>query len=172
MTTRTSTSTDAQVYLADLAAYNAGELVGRWVDATNLTDEAEKFLAEIAPHEELAIHDYDMGGLDFGEYPAYQMVEDMANAYVDSDNPEAFVAWHMNEPEYNTDPEKFADEFIGHYDSLEDYAYQYTEDSLSGVPDFFRNYIDYAAIGRDFHLGGDIWTADAPGGGVFIFDNH
>ncbi len=37
----------------------------------------------------------------------------------------------------------------------------------NGSPDYF----DFEKFGRDMELGGDVWTADAPGG-VYVFTSH
>ena len=34
------------------------------------------------------------------------------------------------------------------------------------------NYIDWDRMAHDLETSGDIWTADDPEGGVFVFDNH
>ena len=56
--------------------------------------------------------------------------------------------------------------------ALGDYAYQLAEDTgdLDSVPEHYRNYIDFEAIGRD-RLSGDV-TVDDFDGTTYIFYNH
>ena len=58
-------SPNPEIYVADLAAYNAGKLRGEWIDANqdvdNIRAEIEKMLSS-SPElfaEEYAIHDYE-----------------------------------------------------------------------------------------------------------------
>ena len=49
------------------------------------------------------------------------------------------------------------------------WAYDFHE-SCGTLPDGpLANYVDFAAIGRDAELGGDIFTIDAGGGAVHVF---
>jgi hypothetical protein len=82
----TATTTAPRIYVADLAAYNAGILHGTWIDLdashanvgdldtaieTMLAEGARRHGAETcsAVHEEFAIHDYEgFGPVPVGEY--------------------------------------------------------------------------------------------------------
>ena len=46
--------------------------------------------------------------------------------------------------------------YYGVYGSLEDYAYEMFQDSLEGVPEHVKRYIDYEAMARDMDLGGEV----------------
>lgn len=65
-----------------------------------------------------------------------------------------------------------AEAFAGEWRNLAEYAEELVADGCFGpVPDgSLAFYVDYEAIGRDLELGGDVWTASAPGG-VFVFRN-
>lgn len=54
----------------------------------------------------------------------------------------------------------FEEHYQGAYDSLEDYAHDWLENTsgLVGVPKHLENYIDFESYGRDMELGGEIFT--------------
>jgi len=87
---------------------------------------------------------------------------------------EPFAAWVDNETRDLDDDleDQFRDEFLGFYDDLGDYAYQLTEGMRDELPEWVANYVDWDAMGRDYRLGGDVWTADASGGGIYVFGNR
>lgn len=69
--------------------------------------------------------------------------------------------------------------FQGEYDDLADFAAHFVEEVyseyLEALPDFIRYNIDYAAIGRDMDLGGEIHVVDTNlyeynSNGVYIFN--
>lgn len=68
-----------RIYVADLAAYNEGRLVGHWINLEGM--DAEDVHAAIQRrvlepgHEEWAIHDYDeFGTIKVGEYDSLETV--------------------------------------------------------------------------------------------------
>lgn len=170
-----------RMYVACLASYNEGVLHGAWIDldgkdAADIQAEIDAMLAAspVPGAEEWAAHDWE--GLDFGEYPSLEEVADYVETMVELDDHEqaAFLAFTDNMgPHDGASLEHFREAFIGEYNSVEDYAQQYIDDVglLSDVPDHIARYFDIAAFARDLVLGGGIWTADAPGGGVFVFHN-
>src|SRR5690606_32137956 len=173
-----------RMYVACLAAYNEGVLYGKWVDldgkdAADIQAEIDAMLAAspVEGAEEWAVHDWDGPGLDrFGEYPNLEEVADYVEAMASLDDSEqaAFLAFTDNMgPHDGTSLEHFREAYLGEFDNVEDYAQQYIDDVglLSDVPDHIARYFDFAAFARDLVLGGGIWTADAPGGGVFVFHN-
>lgn len=66
----------------------------------------------------------------------------------------------------------FLDAFRGEYASIEEWAEEFLRDTgqLDGLG-MLEQYFDYESYASDCETGGDIWTADAPHGRVFIFDN-
>lgn len=71
------------------------------------------------------------------------------------------------------DDSDFDESYIGAFDSIEDWAQDYIESTgeLRGN-DLLSRYFDYEAFAHDCEVGGDIWTADSPDGGVFVFHNR
>jgi antirestriction protein len=194
-----------RVYIASLSDYNAGTMVGDWIDVTDKDtmlgeiagilrqsknpnvevdcpdcdgDNAEcatcKGRGKVPSAEEWSIHDYDSEhGFTMGENPDLDELCRMNDAI--EEHGAAFVAWHNNSPDHNTDPDNFQEAYRGEWKSLEDYAENLVEDlGLIGkdTPELLSRYFDYESFGRDLELGGDVWTADNPEGGIFVFDNH
>ena len=76
---------DIRIYVADLAAYNAGKFHGVWIDATmgmdEIWEEVKNMLAK-SPEpmaEEYAIHDYEgFGGYGLSEYEGLERAHEIA----------------------------------------------------------------------------------------------
>ena len=76
---------EIRIYVADLAAYNAGKLHGVWIDATqeieDIQDQLNKMLGA-SPEgfaEEYAIHDYEgFEGCELSEYTGIQAAHEKA----------------------------------------------------------------------------------------------
>lgn len=157
------TTTTPRVWIACLASYNAGRLIGEWVDATDADEmreateritveaikaatEAGEFPVYFGVPEEFAIHDYDgFGDLSstLGEYPSWETVARIG-ALIEQygDTFTAFV--EACEPDIDTVTEdEFLSAYRGDYDSEEDFAREHvSETGWAGVP------------AGDFELGG------------------
>lgn len=170
-----------RMYAACLAAYNNGVLHGEWIEldgktADEIQSEIDAMLAAspVEGAEEWAAHDWE--GLDFGEHPSLEAVAAYVETMEELDDSErdAFIAFMDNMSVHDdTSLERFRDAYIGMYSSVESWAEEYLEDSgmLSNLPENLHGYFNVAAFARDLELGGDIWTVDAPNGGVFVFYN-
>ena len=155
----------AEIWLADLAAYNAGNLVGEWVELGNGTDleeihatlskilargEAElKLSGEFSgPHEEFAIHDYSgFYGIRIGEYDSLDRVQEIACVLDDfgyEDDRLAFgefLAEVSDLDEYDDiheAVEAFRDRFVGRV-TLREYAEEWHEDQVRELKSMVRN---------------------------------
>lgn len=173
-----------KIYVASLSDYNAGILHGAWFDLS-VYDDADELYQDIykvvlstsptahseglAAAEEYAIHDYDdiyPSGL--GEYESLSdlmEIQDCLNQCSSYEEEEAFCAW-LNETGNSPDYSSFEDAYCGKYDSEEDYAYQYIEETgiLDSLPEWAQRYFDYEAFARDMFLDGYTMTE---GGYVF-----
>lgn len=88
------------IYVADLASYNEGSLVGQWIDLEMFSD-VEDLYGEIETHvlrkaetghEEWAIHDYEgFGPIRIGEYDSLESV--VAHAERLQGEPGKYAAW-------------------------------------------------------------------------------
>jgi antirestriction protein len=111
----------ARIFIADLAAYNAGYLHGKWIDldasmtVDDLYAEIKSILAEgtrlcretLSVHEEWAIHDYEgFGPIKVGEYDALETV--LAHVQRMGDTPGKYYAWL----EDGRDPEEFDPDLV------------------------------------------------------------
>ena len=170
----TTTKITPRIYVACLASYNAGKLHGAWIDATqepeDIQADVDAMLAGSSePYaEEWAIHDHEGLG-DIGEFESFDRVSAIGQAVDDAgcDAPAllAFLAL-----DYRIDPEDFEDCYAGEWDSMEDFAYDFHEDT-GDLDHPLACYIDWKAVARDMEIN-DVWTADAPSGGVFVFWNR
>lgn len=180
-----SLSDKPRLYIACLASYNAGWLHGKWIDATQgydaVYEEIEEMLkdspvtkkwGDIA--EEWAIHDSE----NFGSYKVAEWgnLEELCEvASLLQEEQGELVLEIMNYLGSGTSLED-AKEFLennyhGHYKDLGDYAVEMFDCGCYEIPKHIYNYIDFDAMGRDYELGGDIFTID-DGFGVHIFSNH
>jgi antirestriction protein len=182
------TTTSCRIYVASLSDYNAGILHGRWVDVTDedsIREEIAEMLAESptakqegSQAEEWAIHDHE----GFGQVHVSEChdLEDLCSIAAGVEEyGEAFLAWAANSSG-NTDSSDFQDAFHGEWDSLADYVQDYWE-QCGEMPEPPKNawwhpanpsYIDWDRMAHDLEMSGDVWTADAPGGKVWVFSNQ
>ena len=170
-------SNEINIYVADLAAYNAGTLHGVWIDATddldNIWDQINKMLADSPEEnaEEYAIHDHEgFEGYSIGEYEGIESTHDVACFL------EEFTGYGGDLLSiFNGNIEearKAAEEsYAGCYSSLSDYAEELTEQTTE-IPESLAYYIDYEKMGRDMELSGDIYAIETAYNEVHIFWNH
>jgi antirestriction protein len=127
--------------------------------------------------EEWAIHDYE----GFGPYRVseHEDLETLAAlAEGEEEHGAAFLAWAENDPSNLDDPSNFQDAYAGEWDSLTDYVEDYMEQSGAEfkAPEgqWFHpaNYVDWDRMAHDLEMSGDVWTAEAEGGGVYVFHNR
>jgi antirestriction protein len=169
-----------RIYIASLSDYNAGRLHGRWIDATQGVDavqaEVVAMLAESRETvaEEWAIHDYDeFAGVRLGEWEDLARICELAAALV-AHGP-AFAAWYSGaDADSGVAPgEQFEESYVGEFDSLGDYAEELATDigdvTGSQLAMWPFTCIDWERAGRELEMGGDVWTADASAGRVWIF---
>ncbi|NQY97512.1 MAG: antirestriction protein ArdA [Henriciella sp.] len=152
-----------RIYLACLAAYNNGRLHGAWVDADQGADhiwnELRKMLrASPEPDaEEWAIHDYDgFESAHIPEYASFEKVCDLAEFLSERGELGAQVYSIFSE---DLDQAKAAfDDYSGEFSNLAEFAEQLHEDIGTEIPEILKFYVDWASLGRDLELNGDIFT--------------
>lgn len=159
---------DLKIYVASLADYVAGRLVGRWVDCegkdsddlaaevADMLSAAEQRDPSLGRREEWAIHDSTGFGNLVTEYMPLEKVAELAAAIVEHDG--AMVAFLESVGVDEVD--SFQDAYLGEYESLEDYARELIDDCgmLSEMPESLRGYFDFEAYARDLSYDG-YWTA-------------
>lgn len=184
--------TDAtpRIWIASLSDYNNGILHGEWIDAAREPDEIYADIQRILaaspttrrtgePAEEWAIHDFD----NFGDYRVHEhdQIESVARvARGIAEHGLAFAAYADVMDGYPEALDGFQDAYLGHYDSVEEYARQVMDDLGNErlldevVPESLRPYvqIDYKRLSHDWLLSGDFHVINAAGGGVWLFDSR
>lgn len=158
-----------RVYIADLAAYNAGKLRGQWFTPSEFSD-ADEFMTAVqafikeAPHaEEWAIHDYENAhGLKIGEYANLGDVWETARLL--SEHGEAYAAYvgHVGE-KYATE-EGFQESYCGSYSKGADYA----EESARECSDAKVNFDVYPYT----HIDWDAAWLELTHEGYYIHEGH
>ena len=171
-------TTRPRIYVACLAAYNAGHLHGRWIDASRSTDdiydEVQVMLAgsPVPGAEEWAIHDYEgFGALRLSEWESFERVASIA-AGID-EHGAAFCAWLSYDCSQDpTDIQSFQDAFRGEWDSLRDYSENYAEDvgmyDAAEKTGFSYISVDIDALTRDMDI--ELYTVDSDHYTVYVFD--
>ena len=167
---------EIRIYVADLAAYNAGYLHGVWIDATqdieDIQDEINQLLAAspVPDAEEYAIHDYEgFDGYRLGEYAGIETAHDVASFI------EEFPAFGAELLNHFTRIEEarsaVENDYCGCYSSLADYAQELTEETTD-IPQNVAYYIDYERMGRDMEMNGDVFTIETGLNEVHVFWNR
>lgn len=170
-----------RIYVASLADYNAGNLHGRWIDASQPVDEIRNEIAGLLAEskqpiaEDWAIHDYDnFGSLRLSEFEDLEHVATVARLIVEHGPLFAELVNHLGDVSNVDEARRYMEEaYRGAFDDLAHYAADLVEDCyadvLKSLPDFIRYHIDYDGIGRDLELGGDVFTVNCDGK-VHVFD--
>jgi antirestriction protein len=168
-----TTNETPRVYVACLAAYNAGRLHGEWVDADD-ADTIREGIAHVLKTspipgaEEWAFHDFDgFGGLALGEYEDVDKVAELGAAI--AEHGAAFAAYAGNVGTEYADVDGFEEAYQGEHDSEEDFA-QSLADDLGAVPDDLGwplSCIDWERAARELFTG-DYYSINS-GGGVYVF---
>ncbi|MGU2656202.1 antirestriction protein ArdA [Pseudomonas aeruginosa] len=166
-------SHEIRIYVADLAAYNAGYLHGVWIDATqnidDIQDQITAMLAEspVDDAEEYAIHDYEgFDGYHLSEYAGIHSAHDIA-CFI-ADYPDFGGALLANLHDLDEARCMAEEHYVGCHASLADYAQELTEQTTT-MPQHLAYYIDYQSMARDMELGGDVFTLETAPGTVHVF---
>jgi antirestriction protein len=173
----THTSDDEiRIYVADLAAYNAGDLHGIWIDATqeleDIQDQINTMLkaSPVEDAEEYAIHDYDgFAGCNIYEYDGLELVHEKAVFIEERGELGARLLAHTAD-DIEEAKRILSEDYHGCFETLADYAREFTEDT-STVPEHLKNYIDYEKMARDFECG-DVYTIKTAHEEIHVFSNY
>ena len=159
---------EIRIYVANLAAYNAGFLVGEWIDLPLSDEELREKIQSIldawndgfSPSEEWAIHDYE-APFEIGEYESPYKVNEWAERLSNISEDEEVINAIINH--FSTVEEAIETIENGEYriyndcDDMADVAFQLWEESgrLAEVEKVISpSYIDWEAIGRDMEIEG------------------
>lgn len=161
-----------KIYVASLAAYNAGHLHGVWFEPEPDEDEnwakIKAMLDDSPVHgEDWAIHAYDEFP-NLGENPSLFDIAEVAGLLEEYSHDEGivFAAFAAYGPQVKNVQEALADHYAGKFESMEAWAEEYVESTgqLSSVPESLRYYFDYAAYARDQDV-----TGVAYEGSLYVF---
>lgn len=170
-----------RIYVASLSDYNAGRLLGRWVEADQPPDDIHQAIQEMLAEsrdrtaEEWAIHDYEgFGPLHLSEYESIDHVAIIGQGI--AEHGMAFAAWaaQINPTEWEIELDEFDEHYLGQWNSVEEYAEQLLDDMGIDVdeigPEMLRPYIrvDLEAFARD--LSYDLAVSETDDGHVHIFE--
>ena len=154
-----------KLYVGTYKKYNEGSLDGKWLDLEDYADWDDFLEACYEIHEdekdpELMFQDCDC---DFeweralysecGSYEKWYTIKDELDKHgfedlVLDDYVEVFGNCVLDDKNVIT---KLEDSYRGKYSSLEDFEESMAEEccDINNVPDYIRNYIDWAAMARD-----------------------
>lgn len=176
----TPTETTPRVWIACLACYNSGRLVGDWFNA-EIADDVT--LTEVhAEHGGVRMDCEEVWCFDTDNLPLSREMSTAEAAEwgrlladVDDWQRDALRAW-IRSGDYIAEgtgdlpslPD-FEERYAGEWDSFRDYAENLADDIglLADAPELIANYFDWDAWTRD--LAYDFTTERAPGGGVYVF---
>jgi antirestriction protein len=173
--------TKPRIYVASLSDYNAGRLLGRWIDANQssalLHADILDMLAESKepPAEEWAIHDYEgFGSLTLSEFASMDDIASVAKGIEEYGPVFAELTKHFGGLSGLEEARKCMEEgYRGEYESIGDYVEELLEDCygdvLKALPDFIRYHIDRDGIASDMEMGGDIFIIEV-GRSAHVFD--
>lgn len=144
------------IYVANLAEYNNGNLVGSWISLPIEKSDFKDFLKTIGNPEEYAIHDFDnnlgLDGLEIGEYESIDKLNALAERLENIDPCDADVINALYEAleDFESALECFESEDYTYYANMtmEEVAQEYIEECYD-IPEGLENYIDYKALARD-----------------------
>jgi antirestriction protein len=164
------------IYVACLAAYNNGHLHGAWIwadDADDMRADTRAMLAR-SPEpdaEEWAIHDFaGFEGARVEEYQSFETVAALA-AFIHERGAlgAKVLEYYGHDLE---DARKAFEEYCGEFESVADYAAELTADCGPEIPKTLRHYIDYASMGCDMEINGDVFTVEMGHNVVHVFRRH
>ena len=168
-------TSEPQIYVACLAAYNSGYLHGKWItpkaDKEELLEQIEKVLksSPIPNAEEWAIHDYDEFP-NLGEYPGIDNIIKVQEAI---DEHGISIVNGFLENWSVEDLENINDAYYGEYDDFSSFAQQFAEDTIEGLSDnnsTLARYFDWKSWEHD--LAYDYHEASGDNGTSIIFNSN
>lgn len=184
MTTTTTKNTTPAAWIGCLACYNNGTLRGKWITAQQAADEmngdeitygGQAYKMKLAGGVEMTAC-RKCGGDEFDVFDTEHLPHKMTTAEFyrnaetlaalddagDLERITALAGW-LGTNNLDTLIEYDADNYVGQYDTFQDYAEQYADDTalFADVPEHLAYYFDMAAYARD--LQHDFYHDDATG---------
>jgi antirestriction protein len=151
-----------RIYVGTYAKYNAGSIAGQWLDLENYSDrdsflEACRELHKNEQDPELMFQDFEGFPREFYSESSAPPAALWSWLELDEDDRDLLTVYkeHVNQ---DGDFDEAHGAFAGKFDSKEDWAAQFLEDTgtLESIPENLRNYFDHEAYARDAEYGGDM----------------
>lgn len=162
----------ASVYVGTFRKYNEGSIFGEWLHPSDYTDREEFYEACAELHDDE--QDPEFMFQDWENIPDGMISENVISEHlfeiiealtvIDENQIEPFFIWcnnghhDLSNEDVNDLIGSFQEEYIGKYDSDEDFAIQEV-DSMFDLDDSLKIYFDYDAYARDLFCG-DYWSED------------
>ena len=141
------------LYVGTYHKYNSGSIAGNWLDLEDYADPEDFYKACKELHSNES--DPEFMFQDYEDLPAslYSESGGIAEIYtfLDLDEHERKIVEAYLSQETGDDFDAILAAYQGTYDSEEDYAIEYCDNTgiLSDIPDFIAYHIDYKSMGRD-----------------------
>lgn len=165
-----------RIYVACLAAYNAGCLHGRWIGATTPDEIRARVRAMLADSpepmaDEWGIHGYEgFEGASLSEWASFETVCELADFIEEHGRLGAKLHRHFGDDLKQA--RAAFDDYAGEYRSLADFAEEITRETGTAIPDALQYYIDWQALGRDMELNGEVFAIEVDFDAVHVFWNR
>ena len=161
-----------KIWVGCLAAYNQGDLHGKWIDANQEPEElleAIKVMLEESPApgaEEWGIFDHEcFGGIKVGEWESLETISKWASGIAEHGLPYALWVVHRDEDEH--DPDCFTDHYFGHYESMADFGEEEYR-QRGTVPEALEDFVNWERYAENI-CNGSFYGVKVVGDGVHIF---
>ncbi|MCT7968968.1 antirestriction protein ArdA [Laspinema sp. D1] len=173
------------IYVACLAAYNAGILHGWWIDANQDEEDIKADIEEMLEDspmdgaEEWAIHDFDnFGNLRIDEHESLETVARWGQLLGENPNEENALSHYIRyakDKGIEPNNEDFQQRYCGFWENSEQFAlkseeveelYQYEQFQKNNP--FWSQYINWEYLGRDLELTDTFYYSEASSG-IYVF---
>lgn len=160
-----------KIYITDLAAYNAGKLVGEWVSLPMDEDNLHEAISEVLSrgsdicksreeHEEIFITDFESEIVTIDEYDDILQLNEVAEQLEWLNEEEIkIIKFLLNYPLANNITEaleEYCNYIIHENMEMKDIAYNVIAQSydFDSLPSMIVSYIDYESLGKDMKMDG------------------
>jgi len=154
-----------RIYIANLGAYNRGELRGQWLTLPAEEEEIDRVIEEVLDteqnDEEVAIHDWEseIKGLDVGEWEHIKTLNETLGEYESLQDHEQEITQAILEAGIWQDLQDAIDNhrnynLLSHIKDAEELG-EYWIQEFCDIPSWLENYIDYESYGEDQAQDGD-----------------
>jgi antirestriction protein len=161
-----------RLYVGTYAKYNAGSIKGAWLDLEDYSDR-DAFLAACAElHKDEADPEFmfqDYEGFPESLYSEGHVKPELFEWLAMDESDRELLAVYRDHVDSSADIEDAREAYSGTYDSAEEWAEQFLEDTgaLQSMPENLRSYFDYERYARDASFDGITFARHD--GAVWVF---